>query len=280
MNKIVLFNKDKIADDDYLWKYVSIEKFFSIVLNKQLHFSRIDCFDDIYEGIVPALLLLKNEKSTFIKRNSFISDYGISVDYNPAEMDSLYDIWNKVKISNFSNCLYKSSENLESVAMWRLYSMPNSVAMKIRFVDFYERLQNSGFTSSYQIDKLIMGPVHYVNFNDRSMINTLKDNGNLPFIKSDGFKSENEFRLNIEFYQKTINQDSLNQRISKTVRESFLRHMEPKRVISIELNDFEKYNFEIVFHPQMTDWVKNDIKKILNKFEIPFETMDSQLKFN
>lgn len=54
-----LFPHNPLTGGDKLWRYVSFEKFESLISSKSLHFARIDQFEDNLEG-VPSFVSVKN----------------------------------------------------------------------------------------------------------------------------------------------------------------------------------------------------------------------------
>ncbi len=44
-------------DDVKIWRYLSIEKFLSLIVNSGLYFSRLDQFEDQWEGSWPKALI-------------------------------------------------------------------------------------------------------------------------------------------------------------------------------------------------------------------------------
>lgn len=48
-------NFPMVPDDIIMWKYMSVESFLLLIRNQQLHFHRIDDFEDKEEGMMPAI---------------------------------------------------------------------------------------------------------------------------------------------------------------------------------------------------------------------------------
>lgn len=266
--------------NDYLWKFVSIEKFLSIVLNKKLYFTRIDCFEDVQEGISPELLLLNHRKNALMSLPPFnvLSQYH-SIDMFPSETDNLIDKLKETQKCNFANCWYLSNENIESVAMWNLYSQPNSVALNIKFSDFYDKILKIGVESRVKLKSLILGKIKYVNFQNPIELDKIKEEiENTAFLKDQSFIHENEFRFVAEIEKSKEILFFPKEGFSKYMQKEFFERTSQLYGFDINLNDFLDYKFEIVFHPKMSDWVKKDLKNILEKFQIPFKTRDSKLK--
>ena len=110
------------AGNDLLWKYLDIHKFLHFINTKSLFLTRLDKFEDVYEGITEELLLKKRISHDFASRG--ISEVSKVLDYS-------YDIKiTELQRSQFVNCWFKSSR--ESVGMWNLYSNSDSVAICLK----------------------------------------------------------------------------------------------------------------------------------------------------
>ena len=44
--------KDIDSEDDKIWRYMSIEKFLYLIMNRKLYMSQAAAFNDPYEGVV------------------------------------------------------------------------------------------------------------------------------------------------------------------------------------------------------------------------------------
>lgn len=275
-----LYNISESDKDDYLWKYVSIEKFISIILNAKLYCARIDCFEDQQEGISPQLLLLNHLKSIYMTLPPFKELSKLhAIHILPRETDLLIDQLKETQKLNFANCWHISKENIENVAMWNLYSEPNSVAFNIRFQDLYLQLHKSGIQSRIHLESMTLGKVKYLNFQNPKELEQAKEEiKNTSFIKDISFSHENEFRFVAKIDNYEVNPFSPKEGFSKYMQKELYDKTSQIYGLEFLLNDFKKYKFEIIFHPKMKKWVKEDLISILEKFEIPFKTRDSKLK--
>lgn len=276
---IEVYNSEKIKEHDYLWKFVSIEKFFSIILNQKLFFTRLDYFEDNLEGIHPELLLLDHTKKALLDLPPMNLFKGFSIDILPSQSDNLIENLKETQKFNFANCWFLSSNNIESVAMWNLYSQPNSVALNIKYSDFYHKFTNDGYNSGIDLQNIIIGAIDYIDFQNPNEIEQLKNKiKHTPFIKDKSFSHENEFRIIAEIEKYETKPFKPKPNMSKYMQEEYYLKHSQIHSLDIFLTNFLEYKFEIVFHPKITKWIKNDIIKILDKFEIPFRTRDSKLK--
>lgn len=282
MIEIKTFNIDKIKNNNYLWKYVSIEKFLSFVIHKELHFTRIDCFEDKLEGADPVLLLLYNQKGVWedlLPNNSMKTQ---KINYRPKEIDKYIDKLKETQKVNFANCWFIGEMHVESVAMWNLYSQPNSVALRINFNKFYKTFLKENLhqccNDKVQLKKLTLGRVDYINFQDPyKLLEIIEKSNAASFTKDISFIHENEFRVIAEIDNYEIPLLVIEEGKSKYEQEEIHKKNSQIYSLNIFLNNFNDYSFEIIFHPKMNDWVKDIICKILVQFEIKFECKNSCL---
>ena len=276
------YNLSNNTENDFLWKFVTVEKFLSIILNSKLYFTRIDCFEDVQEGISLELLLLNHLKDNLMTLAPFNQLSQVhSIDMFPKETDGLIDKLKENQKYNFANCWYLSKNNIESVAMWNLYSQPNGMALNIKYSKFYDKILKSKFDSRVNLKTLTFGRIKYVNFQDPYELNRIKKEiENTAFIKDQSFIHENEFRIVAEIEKYENKPFSPKKGFSKYKQKEFYDRNSQIYGLDISLNGFLDYEFEIVFHPKITSWIKKDLIKILNKFKIPYKTRDSKLKLN
>jgi hypothetical protein len=273
--KIKFINDDHINENSFLWRYIDISKLLSFVLDKSFFCTRLDKFEDKKEGITLNHLILKklkNETEKFLNNNKIGNS--ISVEVAGGKMNRIDDEINQIQKSNFANCWFIAEEYSESVAMWNLYSSPNSVAIKIKYSDFKNKLLKNGFTAYENSLEIVCAPIKYVNFS-----NPYSEEFNLidsVFLKDLSFQYENEFRIIIKKEFKKIPVE-YHPEIYRKKSEKLHQIFEPFG-INLIINQFEDYNFEIVFHPKSQDWIKKDIKKIVKLSKVNLKFNDSLLE--
>lgn len=275
--KIQDYNIKSINSNDYLWKFISIEKFLSIILNRKLFFTRLDKFEDTLEGIEPEWLLLDYAEDALLNLPFKTSSFP----YNllSTRSDSLMDKLHETQKYNYANCWFLSSDNVESVAMWNLYSKPNSVALNIKFGNFIDKIKKNGIRSDINIKNFMLGGINYIDFqNPIEVGESIEKLKFTPFIKDKSFRHENEFRMIAEIENYKVKAFEPKPGISKYKQKKIYDITSQIHGVNIWLNNFLEYDFEIVFHPKIESWVKDDIFKILEKFEIPFNSRESKLK--
>lgn len=284
MNKSdILFLKEEPKDDSFLWKFLDKDKFISMFLNQKLHLTRLDVFDDSNEGISQSKILFERYTDYLIQNIPELKEAhidGMDVQINPTKIDKEKEKLENYQKSHFANCWFISDTDEESVAMWNLYSSPNSVAIKIQYKDFKKYIIELDF-KKVNLKKMILGKVKYLNFYNPLELTNIDDN-QLGFIKEISYSFENEYRIlgEIEF-KKPPKKEYKNGISKKSVDESYdkLYNIKGKEIY---LKDFHLYPFKIVMHPKSQDWATQDLKKLL--FEInedfKFEIIESKLKIN
>ncbi|RKU36458.1 hypothetical protein C6496_13495 [Candidatus Poribacteria bacterium] len=156
-------------DTDFLWRYISFEKFVSLLETKKLFFTRADKFDDPFEGFTPPL----------VKK-----DYARTVgDTNTLE--EFQKNWSRYALCS---CWHNAKE--ESMSMWDKYHLHNGgIAIKTTFGNFKDCL-GEGY-------RVFIGNIEYIdhyeypvpkNINEMSMLYTWY------FYKRKPFEYEREFR--------------------------------------------------------------------------------------
>lgn len=277
---IQFINDNDISDDDYLWKYLDLHKFLSFIISKSFHLTRLDKFEDKREGISPIHLLYQNHKKELDNHPMFekMRTY-MTIDTLGGEMNKIEDELKKIQRFNYASCWVIGKKQTESVAMWNLYSDPKSLAIRIKYSDFKKNILENGYRTNGMDKELICSPVNYLNFQDKKNIAEYIDNLlDSVFLKDISFKHENEFRIITREKEREIPSINYKPNISRSHIENLHNSIYNNPGTKVELENFEKYNFEIVHHPKSTNWTKENINEIIKKFEIGFDIYDSNLE--
>ncbi|WP_405377864.1 hypothetical protein [Nonlabens sp. Asnod3-A02] len=121
--------------------------------------------------------------------------------------------------------------------------------------------------------------IDYLNFQDSTNISGNFDNlSDSVFLKDISFKHENEFRIIARENVTEIPPINYQPNISRDHTKRYYDSKYNKAGTKIKLENFNDYNFEIVHHPKSTDWTKDNINKIIKKFEVNFNVFDSNLE--
>lgn len=268
-----------IFENDYLWKFVSIEKFFSFVLNKKIYLTRLDKFEDALEGISLDYVLFNKTKDLVKKTFSKHLPPFIGIEFNASESDKFYEEFQKFQQSYFASCWFISQDNVESAAMWNLYSAPNSFAIKINYNKFKSNFTQFRFDPEI-VTQILLGRVNYYNFQNPSELIEKKKSIKSPvFLKDISYIHEKEFRIVAKIEPIIYPEKKYKTGISKETTDNSYKK-QGCIGINLELLNFESFDFEYIFHPKTESWIKADLKMILNKFGIPFKNiLESNLKF-
>ncbi len=255
---IKFLNDEVISDDDYIWKYLDLHKFLSLIISHSFHLTRLDKFEDKREGIFPFHLLYQIHKKELDHHPMFdnIRSF-MTVDTLGSEMNKIQDELNKIQRFNFASCWVIGSKQTESAAMWNLYSDPKSLAIRIKYSDFKNNILQNGYKTTGIEKELICSPVKYLNFQDKNNISEYTNNLlDSVFLKDISFKHENEFRIIAREKERDIPAIYYKPNISRSYIENLHNSTYNYPGTKVELENFEKYKFEIVHHPKSTDWTK------------------------
>ena len=274
---VKFINDEQINENAYLWRYMDIHKFLSFIFNKSLYFTRLDKFEDKKEGITINHLFYQNVKKQIDNHPMFdkIRTY-MSVDTLGSEMNKIDDELKRIQRSNFANCWVIGENSSESVAMWNLYSKPNSLAIKIKYSDFKKLLTEKGLHSFDTTREVICRPINYINFQNPDFKNITDIDS--VFTKDISFKHENEFRIIVKEKEREVPPINYKPNLHrKKIEKLYNEHWD---YFGVELNfiDFKDFNFEIVHHPKSQDWAKSNIEEILKISEIEFKVNESILE--
>jgi hypothetical protein len=244
----------------YIWKYFDIHRFIYFLTQQKLVFTRLDKLDDVFEGIEtrhlrndsressPKLLqkLSKNKQVSGIKKSSIVPDRSL------AEIE-------KAQKTQYVNCWFTGDR--ESMAMWNVYSNPDSVALRASFAELTAALKNpfQDFINAYDRRFSIIGDqITYLKLNPFDETKLPKKVKFSALKKDVSFAYENEYRFLI--YTK---------RAAHVSRPFYSIPVEP-----------EKMAFTIVTHPNMEDWKYKNIEKLvqLSRFNIDIEKSNTILR--
>jgi hypothetical protein len=97
---------------EFIYKYMTFERFVEMVEKEKLYLTRVDCWEDVFEGAAIKKLL---------------EDVTVVLSYSSSQITLL-------KKAIFHSLYAQSwcSDNRESDAMWRIYS-PNSTGVRVKF---------------------------------------------------------------------------------------------------------------------------------------------------
>lgn len=155
---------DNVPDNIVIWRYMSLEKFLSLIKNEELYFCRADLFEDKQEVTLPII-----DKEFF----------------RYSEENKKY--WENERKRHFVNCWIESPHELS--LMWTAYAK-NGIAIKSSVGNLKSSFNDSS-------ENIYLSRVKYIDYDNESSqdtyapLNVLK----LVFTKRSLFKQENEIRL-------------------------------------------------------------------------------------
>jgi hypothetical protein len=134
--------RDQPPHDAKLWRYLSFAKFASLLQSGQLHFTRVDRFDDHFEGAWPKPVLdaLRSIKGSSIlwrftesRRRSIVASCWVESRYESAGMWRLYAPW-KEGIA-ISTTFGKLRSAVDSIVVDSIPSAPWGGVARVKYVD-------------------------------------------------------------------------------------------------------------------------------------------------
>lgn len=231
MNELKI-EKKLLENDSSIMRYLSIPKFFDIILNNKLALTRLDLMEDKYEGDIVNIII---KDGHFYSNNDTIRNY----------VENMKTSRNHFYISSW--CLgFK-----ESHALWKIFTNPNEgllIKVKIKSI---ERLYGSSFDDIYLGKVIYFSGLDVVNIvNGRNKHESIKNYN--AMIKLDYFDYENEVRFVFK---------------SDNIERIKYLEFEAKELI-----------YEVVFSPNMPEYIKYFIKKTTDKLGFDFNFKESSYK--
>lgn len=240
-----------IQNESFLWRYFDFQKFLSLAIEKSISFSRMDKMEDANEGISINQLLL---------------GYGDEIDKEIVRRQKEMSKKSELKLSDRQKYYFLSCwliHHRESVAMWNSYSDDNGLALKINSGQLIESITRYGvlLSDAEKMKNMFHGKVAYIDFlNPIERLKFKQEINIIGFQKDESFEHEKEYRF-------LIKQDIHN------YRDDLLS------IAKLKLNNFDDLKFDLIFHPKMSEWKKENIKKILKVLKLKnFTPKNSELK--
>ena len=260
----------QIPENAFLWRYMSYEKLYDILINNNLYFTRFDCFNDPLEGLTSSqrfFLNLQNEIKYCDEDDTFRT---VSESTKKSISKSTIASWQQ---GNFASCWYLTSDNTESQAMWELYGKSDGFALKIKLQTLVE-LTESSIAITFEdteITEANYGMVEYKSIVEDILSKTGKIE-HRGLIKDSSYKHEMEFRFILSRSNrnpKIEDRDGIKIRI-KTLKESLesieiYSHAEMSELKhNLYQDEFGKHGYELKHSKNLT---KNVVNDILNKLD-------------
>ncbi len=222
-------NENNQEDDIWLHRYMSFESFkfwFSNELKMNLCFSKIQTFDDIFEGLMLDDSEIKNYMDLMLKfEERALNDGGI-VELNefslirligskPQEVEETLIKHRKLVTENFASCWFINNDvNFESRYMWKLYGGEDNNYTKLED-NLFEQIKNPNgdiikklaFKLSIKWED-IKPCLQESNYSFQAgLINYSTESTEPLFTKHNSYSHEKEFRILTQEIKETINGD-------------------------------------------------------------------------
>ena len=255
----------KTPTEKYLYKYLDLHKFIDFLHTSELHFTRLDSFNDPIEGVKTSLL---RERELY-KGMAKTSD-GYNPNLPPDQIQGLINTKNakdqhheseiqKSQQSQFVSCWFRGER--ESMAMWEIYSGRNSVCLRIDPEELVEEVKSKA--ESFVDDGtnkvyMIGDSVAYLKLNpfDRKMPLQTREYAGMK--KDVSYQHEQEYRFLISADHSWVVNTN-------------------KRAFRFKL-DTTKLKFHVVCHPLMESWQLGNIEKLVANSELGFTVDKSEVE--
>lgn len=238
-------------NDSVLWRFMDFTKFVSLISTRTLFFTRVDHFEDPFEG---AKGLKKNKKKwdkhylEFFK--SAYRNPPSGTDFNKTDeeikieskrlLSDLNSIGARQQKTTFINCWHENP--IESEAMWKLYvsNLNEGIAIKTTYSKLYRALNKNPSIS--------IGRVNYIDFNNK--FTGINDSF---WFKRKSFEHEKEVRAII---------------IDHKENNEFGKRIPVNLKILID---------RIYVSPISLDWFRELVGDVIKKYELKKQIMTSEM---
>ncbi len=245
----------------FLWKYIDIHRLIDFLSSKELHYNRLDLFSDPIEGLKTSYLRRKNLTNLInSSENDGLVDKIKNKHPSLLENTELKDYFDKSSQNlQFVNCWFH--DNRESMAMWDLYSNQNSVALKIetkQFLGYMDSVGEDFIRKNGSRLSMLANLVEYLPLNPFDPNLPKQKRKFAAFKKDESFKHEQEYRLLIYIHPNWYKEDNIPEFFKLKI-------------------DFKKLHFNIICHPLMEKWKKNNVESLVKKYSESFSVNRSQI---
>lgn len=237
-----------LPENAVLWRYLDFHKLLSFIREKGLHFSRMDKMEDKLEGI---------------SHDHLLKVFGSGIPAFPADRSNPDNReLNERQKRYFLNCWL--IHHRESVAMWNSYSNDSGIAIKVPAARLIQAITEECRVEQKHhgaMKDLYHGPIVYKDFFDADQRRLFKEE-----IKVIGFQKDTSFEHEKE-YRFLIKQDR------------YWNENHEAQSVKLELLYFEDMEFDLVFHPKMEGWKKDNINAVIESLGAKnIRTHDSELQ--
>ena len=184
--------------DKYLWRYIDLFKLKDLISKEKIYFTRFDHFEDGVEGLTGKGVVLKA-----LTRDKPLTKEDVNKSFDETTQNELIENDKNIRKTflkleegqqtQFASCWFQGDR--ESMAMWKLYSKNDGVAIKFNAKELISSviISAENFTNS-DFKFLYLGPVEYKKiwpFDPTEIF----DNKFSGLKKDKSYIHENEFRF-------------------------------------------------------------------------------------
>ena len=237
-------------ESELLWRYISFARYLTMLTTSKLWFSRVDKFDDPFEGAVTPLNAAMREEQ--------IRQFEIHA--IPGAKKHFEWFHEGRRRMHYANCWHMNK--IESNAMWEKYNSADTVAVVSSRGRFREAVQTDR--------EIFLGKVEYKNYLPGTTDLVDDGNGFGPiFTKRNNFDYEREVRavlLDVSDMSTTTHDG-----------ETFPKLLEGNPAgVQIEV-DLEKLIEEVRIHPKSESDFLQTVEAITRKHSLNFPILDSEM---
>lgn len=245
---------EPVSDTTEIWRYRNLKRYISILDGEHLWFSRLDKFEDPFEGSIPR----KNKEYR-------TESYRQEIDRGRSTAREAY------AYMSYVNCWY--NEEHESDAMWQLCSNNgDGIAIKSTHGKLKQALRPTPSTHNPKkdtVEKAVFGNVNYIDYNEEQ---TPTNSILAPiFHKRNAFEFEKEYRATVQFQP-----DELIYGSDKS-KEGWFDFSELNPAGIPVPVDASKLIQEAVVSPTASDNFVETVKSVTKKYGYDFDVVQSDL---
>ena len=258
------------GDEFILWRYMSLEKFVSILATGSLFFARVDKFDDPFEGFKPPLMTYTYELAVNHAENT-----------EKAGLESAIKAMENWRKYIMCNCWHQNEE--ESMAMWEKYQMRNSgIAIKTTMENLKKSLSNELDVFIGQV-KYSSSETYEIKYVFDYVSENLSDEKPIYFpyfYKRKAFEYEHEVRLIIDtrplvsdYFDKHVGDIS----IETLLQTGFPEIWEIGIPFKVDVQMLIGETGEVIISPYTEDWVTEAVGSLVRQYGFDFKVNRSTL---
>lgn len=229
-------------DEEYLWRYIK-PQYVDSFLSGDIYFAMLSQFEDSFEAIEPlhyfvyqflnrglgqqfdfskpmkelssseevmGTLLMSigiydlEKKLSRITGKTDRSELSALVKHHVENMNDFIQPQFNFQSKHYASCWFVG-DHIESALMWSAYSEPNGIAVRIKYKDFKDLIENyfsDTKKSTLGIEECYAGLIDYCDYNDPDdWLAKIEKKENPIFFKQQFYKDEREFRFVIKRYE-------------------------------------------------------------------------------